>query len=352
MVEARGERSVPLSRNVKCPFGREARFAGEVSLRDDSGTLHFTLRQRRNTSLARQGILHLRREAQTSLKNVESTDVLTLIHYYSSSLFCSIISYFCNENRITVAIHGFFVIMKSAMIGEDNMLITGEIRDLQWYDFDGPLKPKDMKLFDEYFALAILRYCFPEKYNSYAKIDSPDLQSNDRRCGVEVTLATSESLASIEGDHVKYRQTNDLEKKNKLRSKIENAGARVDSIGLSYPVETGQQDKEKIKKVIQKKLRKLDLYRKNGFEELELFIRFSGMPAILDKESYIELFSAAKGFNTVYFTAYSCLMFYKHSENKLESRPIPREDYSALQAIARLTVDGKIKNDSSIWTET
>ena len=37
------ERSVPLARNVKCPFGREARFASEVSLRDDkrNTSLHF-----------------------------------------------------------------------------------------------------------------------------------------------------------------------------------------------------------------------------------------------------------------------------------------------------------------------
>ena len=182
------------------------------------------------------------------------------------------------------------------------MLITDEIRNVQWYDLEGPLLSEKMKEYDEYFALAILRYCYPDLYMDYEKLDGPDLQNKNGKHGVEVTLATSEVLASVEGNYAKYQLSADTAQKEKLRSKIEKTGACIDPLGLSYP-------------------------------------------------SYIDLFAEAKGYETIYFTAPSCLMSYHHSDKKFECKSIPREDYDALGVIARFTVDRKINIDSPIWTE-
>ena len=51
------------------------------------------------------------------------------------------------------------------------MLITDEIRNVQWYDIEGPLPSENMKDYDEYFALAILRYCYPDLYMDFEKLN-------------------------------------------------------------------------------------------------------------------------------------------------------------------------------------
>ena len=231
------------------------------------------------------------------------------------------------------------------------MLITDEIRNVQWYDIEGPLPSENMKDYDEYFALAILRYCYPDLYMDFEKLDGPDLQNKNGKHGVEVTLATSEVLASVEGNYAKYQLSADVAQKEILRSKIEKTGACFDLPGLSYPVENSKQDKEKIRSVIKKKLSKLNSYREKGFEKMELFIRFSGIPCILSEAGYIDLFAEAKGYETVYFSAPSCLMSYHLLDKKIEYKSLPRDDYDALSVIARFTVDGKIKKDSQIWTD-
>ena len=85
---------------------------------------------------------------------------------------------------------------------ERELLITDELRGIQWYDMDGPLDSEKTKLYDEYFALAVLRHCYPAKYSDFHKAEAPDIQRSDHKSGVEVTLATDETIASIEGTSV------------------------------------------------------------------------------------------------------------------------------------------------------
>lgn len=229
------------------------------------------------------------------------------------------------------------------------MKITDEIRNIQWYDLEGPLETKKVDLFDELLALAILRYCYPEKYNNFKKVEKPDLQHNDGKSGVEVTSAINEVIASIEGNFAKYRITKDPKERVKLKSRIEKAGGRFDSYGLSFPTENSLQDREVFETIIEKKVGRLTLYQESGFEKMELFIRHSNIPCIYSKDTFIELFEKAKGYETVYFSAPSCLMVYQYADKHLLIKKIPEKDYTALKTIARLTVDGKIKPDDSIW---
>ncbi len=229
------------------------------------------------------------------------------------------------------------------------MIITDEIRNIWWYDLEGPLETAKVKLFDELLALAILRYCYPEKYNHFKKVEKPDLQHTDRKSGVEVTSAINEVIASIEGNYAKYRTTIDPIEKARLKSKIEKVGGRFDSVGLSFPTEDSLQDKKVFETVIEKKVKKLAVYQKNGFEKMELFILHSNIPCIYSKNTFIELFEKANGYETVYFSAPSCLMVYQYADKHLLIKKIPEKDYTDLKTIARLTVDGKIKPDDSIW---
>lgn len=229
------------------------------------------------------------------------------------------------------------------------MNITDEIRNTQWYDLEGPLEAERVKIFDELLALAILRYCYPEKYNNFKKVEKPDLQHNDEKIGVEVTSAINEVIASIEGNYAKYRITKDSKEAAKLKSKIEKAGGCFESFGLSYPHEDSIQDKKVFETVIEKKVKKLTFYKNSGFEQMELFIRHPNIPCVFSENTFIELFEKAKGYKTVYFSVSSCLLVYRHKDRHLLIEKIPNEDYTALETIARLTVDGKIKPDSNIW---
>ena len=103
------------------------------------------------------------------------------------------------------------------------MNITDGIRNTQWYDLEGSLEAERVKIFDELLALAILRYCYPEKYNNFKKVEKPDLQHNDGKSGVEVTSAINEVIASIEGNFAKYRITKDPKERVKLKSRIDRA---------------------------------------------------------------------------------------------------------------------------------
>lgn len=229
------------------------------------------------------------------------------------------------------------------------MHITDKIYNVQWYDFDKPLELEKMKKYDDIFALAVLRYCYPEIYNHFIKDESPDLQKDDRTQGVEVTSARNEIIASIDGNFANYRLTDNSAKQARLKTKIKKAGAKLDSIGILYPKVTEQQEIEAIEQSIQKKISKLSNYQKKGFTKMELLVRCPSPPCILNKDIYIELMSKAKGYDTVYLTTPSCLMVYHHVDKYLSIKKIPEKDYIALEAIARLTVDGKIKPDNSIW---
>lgn len=229
------------------------------------------------------------------------------------------------------------------------MNISDAIRNIQWYDLNGPLESEKKNLYDEFFALAVLRYCYPEKYNDYKIADKPDLQHIDKKTGVEVTSAINEDIASIEGNYAKYQITQKSKEKARLKLQLEKSGCCFDQFGLFYLPENSIQERKVIETVIEKKVNKLTFYKDTGFEKMELFIRHPNIPCICSENTFIELFEKANGYETVYFCASSCLMVYRHAEKHLLIEKIPNEDYSALGTIARLTVDGKIKPDSKVW---
>lgn len=215
-----------------------------------------------------------------------------------------------------------------------------------------PLSFEQVKHYQEYFALAVLRYTMPEIYNDYQKADAPDLQCIDRKSGVEVTSATAENEAAISGDFVKYRLTQDNAKRNKLKQKIEMNGGKLEQFGISYPVKTGIMEYQIVRDAILQKNKKLPKYIADGFNNLELFVNYSGIFGPWSEKKIQELFEETREkqtFDAVYICSSCVLIKYHYSNNNLQIIPIPREDFEALGRIARMTVTGEIDLKSPVW---
>ena len=233
------------------------------------------------------------------------------------------------------------------------MLITKEIRNKTILDYPMPLAFEQVKHYQEYFALAVLRYTMPEIYNDYLKADAPDLQCINRKSGVEVTSATAENEAAISGDFVKYRLTKDDAKRRKLEQKIERNGGKLEQFGLSYPVKTGAMEYQVVRDAILQKNKKLPKYIADGFNNLELFVNYAGIFGPWSEEKIWELFEETREkqtYDAVYICSSCVLIKYQYSNKNLQTISIHREDYEALGRVARMTVTGEIDMKSPIWT--
>lgn len=83
----------------------------------------------------------------------------------------------------------------------------------------------------------MLKYILPEFSSKFIWLDSPDLQTEDKAIGIEITEAITPQTAQIDGEHAKWRfgkQT--VHDKQEYKRLIEKKGGTVDTIGISYPV--------------------------------------------------------------------------------------------------------------------
>lgn len=233
------------------------------------------------------------------------------------------------------------------------MFITEEIKNKTILDFSAPLSSEQQKHFQEFFALAVLRYFHPALYNDFSKEDAPDLQSSDRRQGVEVTVATSAEAASISGNYVKYRLANDEDKRNILKAKIQKNGGKIDFYGISYPVKSSSSEKQIIRDAIIKKNGKLRQYKDKGYEKMALFVYYEEPLCPMTEEQLRNLFEETREpqtYDIVYLCASSVLIVYQYSNKRLQIILIAREDFESLGVIARMTVDEALDMNSPIWT--
>ena len=233
------------------------------------------------------------------------------------------------------------------------MLITDKIRNKTILDFPVPVAPEQVKHFREYFALAVLRYVNPEQYNDYDKSDRPDLQSKDKKRGVEVTTATATNDASIDGDYATYRLTDDDTRKALLGKRIIKHGGSIDSYGVTYTVKSSADEYRIIRDAIVHKNTKINDYKAKGFEYLELFVCFEEPLCPRTEEQMRNLFEetrTAQTYDLVYLCAPCTLITYQYSNKSCQIIPIAREDYECFGVIARMTLDGDLSLNSLVWT--
>lgn len=110
--------------------------------------------------------------------------------------------------------------------------------------------------------------------------------------GIEVTEAVTKEEAQIEGEFVKYRLESSLEEKERRKQLIENNGAKVDELGLTYPVKNSDSEKLIFQDAVRKKMEKLASYRRQGFEKVGLFVFYDEPPIPVRLEELKNYFDA------------------------------------------------------------
>ena len=174
--------------------------------------------------------------------------------------------------------------------------------------------------------------------------DAPDISDENRLVGIEVTEAVTKEEAQIEGEFVKYRLESSLVEKERRKQLIENNGAKVDEMGLTYPVKDSDSEKLIFQDAVRKKMEKLASYRRQGFEKVGLFVFYDEPPIPIRLEELKNCFDEVLNeyrdkYDVIYFV-YSCgLIEYDILLNSIQVRCIERNDYNRLRYEARLKVE-------------
>lgn len=163
------------------------------------------------------------------------------------------------------------------------------------FDIAAFKKPLDSKLRNKYIeqlAFSMLKHILPVFSSKFIWLDSPDLQTEDKSIGIEITEAIAPETAQIDGEHAKLRfgKKTENDKMECLRL-IEKNGGSVDSIGLSYPVVDSNTEWAVFSKALTKKLKLLPKYREKGFAKMGLFIFFNEPPIPFDLDSSLKRFA-------------------------------------------------------------
>ena len=127
----------------------------------------------------------------------------------------------------------------------------------EMFPFKKPLTSRYRKKYVEFLALGILQYCYGDTYVGFNVYDAPDIRDENKVVGIEVTEAVTKEEAQIESEFVKYRLESRLEEKERRKQIIENNGAKVDELGLTYPVKNGDSEKLVFQDAVRKKMKKL-----------------------------------------------------------------------------------------------
>ncbi len=208
------------------------------------------------------------------------------------------------------------------------------------FPFKKPLTSRYRKKYVEFLALGILQYCYGDTYVRFNVYDAPDIRDENKVIGIEVTEAVTKEEAQIEGEFAKYRIESSLEEKERRKQIIENNGAKVNELGLTYPVKDGDSEKLIFQDAVRKKMKKLASYRQQGFEKVGLFVFYDEPPIPILKNCFDEVLNEYRDKYDVIYFGYSCgLIEYDILLNSIQVQPIESNAYNRLQYEARLKVE-------------
>ncbi len=213
----------------------------------------------------------------------------------------------------------------------------------QLYTLKKPLTSRFRKKYVETLALGILQYCYKEKYDGFEVHDAPDISDGNKLIGIEVTEAVSDEQAQIEGEFVKYRLESRTEEKERRKRIIEENGASVNQLGLTYPVKNGDDEKQIFQNAIRKKMEKLESYRTQGYQKVGLFVFYDEPPIPVKLEELKDYFDEAmNGYNDkydiIYFVHSFGLIEYDVLTDEVQVIPIERSIYNKLRYDARVKI--------------
>ncbi|GEM_PF-1264893 len=225
--------------------------------------------------------------------------------------------------------------------GDNEMDNKGLIREL--FPFEKPLTSRFRKKYVETLALGILQYCYKEKYDGFEVHDAPDISDGNKLIGIEVTEAVSDEQAQIQGEFVKYRLESRTEEKERRKRIIEENGASVNQLGLTYPVKNGDDEKQIFQNAIRKKMEKLESYRIQGYQKVGLYVFYDEPPIPVKLEELKDYFDEAmNGYNDkydiIYFVHSFGLIEYDVLTDEVQVIPIERSIYNKLRYDARVKI--------------
>ncbi len=218
----------------------------------------------------------------------------------------------------------------------------GLIRGL--FPFEKPLTSRFRKKYIETLALEILQYCYKEKYDGFEVHDAPDISDGNKLIGIEVTEAVSDGQAQIEGEFVKYRLEGRSEQRERRKRIIENNGASVNELGLTYPVKNGDDEKKIFQDAIKKKMEKLESYRTQSYQKVGLLVFYDELPIPVKLEDLKDYFDEAmNGYNDkydiIYFVHSFGLIEYDVLTDEVQVISIERSIYNKLRYDARVKIE-------------
>ena len=225
------------------------------------------------------------------------------------------------------------------------MISRDEIRN---FSVTKPLPSGLIKKSEEYKALAILKYSFPDCFSKLHKDESPDLQDSDGDIGVEVTSGESMSDHIITSESIKYRHSNSEAEKKKILQKIQNSGGNTDGFIIDYPVGNADIDMKNVKTAFEKKIAKADSYRKR-FKYIGLAILID-CPLFIDQPWGNTLSNINNGkYDFVALLHWSGVALYDFKTDNYTYSQISREDMDDLKRLGRMAAEGIIKDNDPIW---
>lgn len=212
--------------------------------------------------------------------------------------------------------------------------------------FTNPLNPEFHKYYFEYRARRLFEYCYPHRVNLVCS-DKPDLQSDDKKLGIEVAEAILTQDAIVSGEFTKY----EFGKKNPEDRKrcidiIQRNGGKVNELYLRFPSHSFEDELQNYKDIVIKKIRKLPQYRSQGYSHMGLFIVCSSIPIPFKIEDLKELFAAAQQTGTdkyeYIWLSYPCaVLFYDEASKQIEIHKVDPQVYDEIALLARLEVESK-----------
>ena len=223
---------------------------------------------------------------------------------------------------------------------------------LQDYKITTALQPELRKTSREYCALSFLQFSFPDLFFNLRKKEAPDLQAQEDGIGIEVTWGGSPENEIISGESDKYRRARNQAERERSLEIIRKHGGDRNDFCTSYPVGSSSLDKKYLENAINKKKKKVFRYRRD-FQRVGLAILidiplfFLGDPNWGDWLSDIN----QNDFDFVciiHFWGVDLFNFF--TRKYLSSRP-SREEIEALKLLSRLTAEGIIQDDDSVWYE-
>lgn len=225
--------------------------------------------------------------------------------------------------------------------------LTDEIRN---YKVTTALPSELAKLYEEYHALAVLKYCSPQQFSKLHKAESPDLQDEENSLGVEVTVAISPQDQQISGESLKYSNAKtDAERERSLQIIRKNGGDR-NKLCTSYPVGTASKDKKNVKNAYARKLKKLNAYRQKC-SRVGLVIKMDIPLFLFNDPKWGEWLprESEDEYDFVVLLHWSGLDIYENETKEYSRFRIGSDDMDALGRLGRMAAEGRIKDDDPVW---